>query len=567
MREHDVRPRRDLGQNFLVDSNILGVIERLAELAPDDVVLEVGGGPRRAQRAPGAALRARARRRDRPGPRAGAAARRSTRSPNTTLHVADAMELDLAAPRPRADEGRRQPARTGSPPARSCARSRSCPRVDALGRDGAEGGRASGSPRTSATRCTASRRCSRSSRATSRSHGRSRAPSSSRSRTSTPCSCGSSAPARRRRPSCARLVRAAFAHRRKALPRSRSSSPAASRGDDVRARARAALEAIGHPADERAERLTPAEFRALRGGARAVNALAEYAPAKVNLGLTLGPTRADGRHELVTVMQPVDLCDRVRLVPGGARRRRGRGALPRRRGRQPRRRGAARVPRAHRLGRRPGPDPDREADPGRRRDGGRLGRRRRRAAARRARRGRARRRAAARDRGDARRRRPGPGPPAALPRDRRRRGPARAARPGAVRDPRRALAPPALDRRRLPRGGPPEAAAVRRSRSRRAARTSSPRSPRARRSRPATCSSTTSSRPPSRSCPSSPGRSTTCAAPAPTTRSSADPGPTVVGLFADVERARSAAVSLSGRDPRPVAVEPWYPSLRPGDLS
>ncbi len=46
-----------------------------------------------------------------------------------------------------------------------------------------------------------------------------------------------------------------------------------------------------------------------------MNALAEYAPAKVNLGLTLGPTRADGRHELVTVMQPVDLCDRVRLVP------------------------------------------------------------------------------------------------------------------------------------------------------------------------------------------------------------------------------------------------------------
>ena len=44
--------------------------------------------------------------------------------------------------------------------------------------------------------------------------------------------------------------------------------------------------------------------------------LAERAPAKINLGLTLGPTRADGRHELVTVMQPVDLCDRVRLLPG-----------------------------------------------------------------------------------------------------------------------------------------------------------------------------------------------------------------------------------------------------------
>lgn len=33
-----------LGQNFLVDSNILGVIERSAELTDDDVVLEIGGG-------------------------------------------------------------------------------------------------------------------------------------------------------------------------------------------------------------------------------------------------------------------------------------------------------------------------------------------------------------------------------------------------------------------------------------------------------------------------------------------------------------------------------------------
>jgi 16S rRNA (adenine1518-N6/adenine1519-N6)-dimethyltransferase len=44
MREFAVRPDRDLGQNFLVDSNILGVIGRAAELAPEDVVLEIGGG-------------------------------------------------------------------------------------------------------------------------------------------------------------------------------------------------------------------------------------------------------------------------------------------------------------------------------------------------------------------------------------------------------------------------------------------------------------------------------------------------------------------------------------------
>ena len=37
--------QRRLGPNFLVDRNILDVIERLAELRPDDVVLEVGGGP------------------------------------------------------------------------------------------------------------------------------------------------------------------------------------------------------------------------------------------------------------------------------------------------------------------------------------------------------------------------------------------------------------------------------------------------------------------------------------------------------------------------------------------
>ena len=44
MRRFGVRPDRELGQNFLIDSNILGVIERAAELAPEDVVLEIGGG-------------------------------------------------------------------------------------------------------------------------------------------------------------------------------------------------------------------------------------------------------------------------------------------------------------------------------------------------------------------------------------------------------------------------------------------------------------------------------------------------------------------------------------------
>jgi 16S rRNA (adenine1518-N6/adenine1519-N6)-dimethyltransferase len=39
-----VRAKKKLGQHFLVDENILGVIGRLAELGEDDVVLEIGPG-------------------------------------------------------------------------------------------------------------------------------------------------------------------------------------------------------------------------------------------------------------------------------------------------------------------------------------------------------------------------------------------------------------------------------------------------------------------------------------------------------------------------------------------
>jgi 16S rRNA (adenine1518-N6/adenine1519-N6)-dimethyltransferase len=39
-----VRAKKELGQHFLVDENILGVIGRLAELDADDVVLEIGPG-------------------------------------------------------------------------------------------------------------------------------------------------------------------------------------------------------------------------------------------------------------------------------------------------------------------------------------------------------------------------------------------------------------------------------------------------------------------------------------------------------------------------------------------
>jgi 16S rRNA (adenine1518-N6/adenine1519-N6)-dimethyltransferase len=39
-----ISAKRELGQHFLVDGNILGVIGRLADLRPDDVVLEIGPG-------------------------------------------------------------------------------------------------------------------------------------------------------------------------------------------------------------------------------------------------------------------------------------------------------------------------------------------------------------------------------------------------------------------------------------------------------------------------------------------------------------------------------------------
>jgi 16S rRNA (adenine1518-N6/adenine1519-N6)-dimethyltransferase len=98
-----IRPRRDLGQNFLIDSNLLGVIGRAAALGPDDVVLEVGGGLGvlseyladharhvhvvEVDRGLEEALR------DALAPH-----------PNTTLHLADAVRLDLSALDPPPDK-------------------------------------------------------------------------------------------------------------------------------------------------------------------------------------------------------------------------------------------------------------------------------------------------------------------------------------------------------------------------------------------------------------------------------------------------------------------------------
>ncbi len=62
-------------------------------------------------------------------------------------------------------------------------------------------------------------------------------------------------------PALRRLVHDAFAHRRKAL--AGSLALAAGAAPDVRDRAREAVVSLGFPADVRAERLSPADFRAL----------------------------------------------------------------------------------------------------------------------------------------------------------------------------------------------------------------------------------------------------------------------------------------------------------------
>jgi 16S rRNA (adenine1518-N6/adenine1519-N6)-dimethyltransferase len=99
MRRFGVRPSRELGQNFLIDSNILGVIERAAELDADDVVLEIGGGlgvlsEHLATRVAHVhVVELDERLRDALGDATDAFA-------NVTVHWGDAMRLDLAALRP-----------------------------------------------------------------------------------------------------------------------------------------------------------------------------------------------------------------------------------------------------------------------------------------------------------------------------------------------------------------------------------------------------------------------------------------------------------------------------------
>jgi 16S rRNA (adenine1518-N6/adenine1519-N6)-dimethyltransferase len=100
MQRFGVRPDRELGQNFLIDSNILGVIERVAELDERDVVLEIGGGlgvlsEHLAERVGHVhVVEIDERLHDPLEDAVGGFA-------NVTLHWADALAVDLAAMRPR----------------------------------------------------------------------------------------------------------------------------------------------------------------------------------------------------------------------------------------------------------------------------------------------------------------------------------------------------------------------------------------------------------------------------------------------------------------------------------
>ena len=296
------------------------------------------------------------------------------------------------------------------------------------------------------------------------------------------------------------------------------------------------------PAGEHARRgARAARVRRARGGARMMRA---PAAAKINLALVVGPTRDDGKHEVLTVLQRIDLVDRIE-IDGGAdasrRRLQGRHARPHR----------ARAPRGRRRSRAALAREDREAHPARGGARRRQLRRRDRASprerlARRA----ARRRRVARSRGGNRRRRP------VLPRRRpaarlRRRQRARAARAAAGLLGRRP--PPTRHGEELDRG---RLRSVRRARAARAAGTSAAqrsstrwRGSRARSTSPLSRRTTSRARrSPTRSAPPGAFRADVSGA-----------GPALYGLFLDRPDAEAARRSLSALRRRPGSRHhAWY---------
>jgi 16S rRNA (adenine1518-N6/adenine1519-N6)-dimethyltransferase len=252
------RRSRALGQNFLVDRNILDVIERLAALGPGDVVLEIGGGEGvLSERLAATAAyvhvvevdsRLEDGLRDLLG-----------RFSNVTLHLADALEVDLAAldPAPTKVVANLPYSIAATVILRTISE---LPGVDSwvvmVQREVGE--RLAAKPATpayGAPSVLAQLACDvKVLRPVARTVFR-------------PVPNVDSVLVGLRRnggdvdPAVRALVHEAFAHRRKALAGSLALAPGAAAG--VRERARAALVEMGHPADERAERLSPPEFREL----------------------------------------------------------------------------------------------------------------------------------------------------------------------------------------------------------------------------------------------------------------------------------------------------------------
>jgi 16S rRNA (adenine1518-N6/adenine1519-N6)-dimethyltransferase len=255
MREFGIRPKRDLGQNFLIDSNILGVIEREACLEPGDVALEIGGGlgvlseylAERVAHVHVVEL-----------DRALEPALRDATDPfaNVTLHFADAMKLDLGALHP-------APTKVVANLPYGIAAGAILRTIEELagvrrwvGMVQKEvGERFAAAPGTSAygvPSVLAQLACDvQVLRPVSRSVF-----------TPVPNVDSVLVGLQRRgpapQPGLRDLVNAAFAHRRKAVAGSLALAPGAAA--DVRDRARAALVALGHPPDVRAERVSPQDF-------------------------------------------------------------------------------------------------------------------------------------------------------------------------------------------------------------------------------------------------------------------------------------------------------------------
>jgi len=258
MREFGVRPKRDLGQNFLIDSNILGVIERAAGLVSADVVLEIGGGlgVLTEHLAPLVAhvhvveL-----------DRTLEPALRDAIEPfsNVTLHLADAMKLDLRALSP-------APTKVVANLPYGIAAGAILRTIEELDdarmwvgmiqkEVGERFAAAPGSDAYGVPSVLAQLACEvRVLRGVSRSVF---APVPNVDSVLVGLRRTGPAPA----PELRALVGAAFAHRRKAL--ARSLALAAGAPPAIRDRTRAALEELGHPPDVRAERLSPQDFRRL----------------------------------------------------------------------------------------------------------------------------------------------------------------------------------------------------------------------------------------------------------------------------------------------------------------